>query len=133
MGIGFELAASVNPTRFVSATIQLRFREFSEDEFLLALSQPIGFQPNGPQIRTQHPQKPMMACPLTYQGILQFHWLVTEGVWRGGGLFIFGNKVAYDLLLDERRIPGKFGCTGTYCVEMHKEQTDKQTDKHSTL
>jgi hypothetical protein len=70
----------------------------------------------------------MMACPLAYQGILQFHWLETEGVfWEGGGLIISGKNVAHDLLLDERKIPGKFGCTGTHCVQMHKEQTNRQT------
>ena len=135
MDIRFDLAASRNPSRTVSATIQLRFRDFSKNEFLLVLSQPIGFQPNGPQIRTQHPRKPIVTCPLCENGILQFHWLETEGGLLGGGegLEIFGKKVAHDLLLDERRISGKFGCTGTYSGQMHSEQTDKQTNKHSSL
>ena len=85
MDIEFELAASKNPCRTVSATIQLRFRDFSKTEFLLVLSQPIGFQPNGPQIRTQHPGKPIVPCPLFENGILQFHWLETEGGLLGGG------------------------------------------------
>ena len=42
-------------------------------------------------------------------------------------LIIFGGKVALDLLLVEKRIPGKFGCTDTYSVQMHSEQTNKQT------
>ena len=42
--IGFELAAFLKPSRTVSATIQLRFRDFSKIEFLLVLSQPIGFR-----------------------------------------------------------------------------------------
>ena len=77
-----------------------------------------------------------MACPPTYQGILQFHWLKTEGVFLGGGgrrRVISGAKVAYDLLLDERRIPGKFGSAGTYGAHMHKEQTNRQKNKHSSL
>ena len=59
MGIGFELAASANPTSTASATTSLRFSDFSEDELLLVLSQPIGFRPNGPQIRSQQPRKPI--------------------------------------------------------------------------
>jgi len=72
---------------------------------------------------------------LLENGILQFYWLEIEGGLLGGGegLEISGEKVAHDLLLDERRIPGKFGCTGTYSVQMHSEQTDKQADKHSPL
>jgi hypothetical protein len=52
-----------------------------------------------------------------------------RGGLEGEGLIISWKKVAHDLLLDRRRIPEKFGSTGTYCVEMHKEQTDK----HSSL
>ena len=62
MGIGFEAAISVNLIGTVSAKIQLRFSDFSEDEFLLALSQPIGLQLSRLQIRTQHPRKPMVTC-----------------------------------------------------------------------
>ena len=67
MDTQFGLAASKNPCTTVSTTIQLRFRDFSKNEFLLVLSQPTGFQPNGPQIRTQHSLKP---CPLFENGIL---------------------------------------------------------------
>ena len=135
MDVRFDLAASKNPCRTVFATIQLRLRDFSKNEFLLALSQTIGFHPNGPRIRTQHPRKPIETCPLFENRILQFHWLETEGGLLGGGegLEISGKKVAHDLLLDERRIPGKFGCTGTYSVQMHKEQTNRQTNKLSSL
>jgi hypothetical protein len=38
-------------------------------------------------------------------------------------------EIALDLLLDKRRVHAKFGCTGSYRVQMHKEQTDK----HSSL
>jgi hypothetical protein len=37
---------------------------------------------------------------------------------RGEGLGISWKNVAHDLLLDERRIPGKFGSAGTYGVQM---------------
>jgi hypothetical protein len=122
MDIRFALVASRNPCRTVSASIQLRFRGFEKDGFLLVLSQPIGFQLNVTQIRTHGPRKTMMACPLFENGILEFHRLEIEG-----GLIILGKKVAHDLLLDDRRIPGKFSCAGMYCVQIHKEQTDKQT------
>ena len=38
---------------------------------------------------------------------------------------IFGKKVALDLLLVEKRIPGQLGCIGTYGVQTHKEHTKK--------
>ena len=38
-----------------------------------------------------------------------------------------GKKGAFDLLLHERRIPGKFGCIRSYGVETHSEQTNRQT------
>ena len=77
--VRFDLAASRNSSRTVSATILLRFRDFSKTEFLLVLSQPIGFQPNVPQIRTQHHRKPIGTRSLLENGIVQFHWLETEG------------------------------------------------------
>jgi hypothetical protein len=55
------------------------------------------------------------------------------GHFLGEGPNIFGNKIVVDLLLVEKRIPGKFGCTGTYCVKMHKEQTNKQTDRQTNI
>ena len=57
--------------------------------------------PKGPQIRTQHPRKPIVTCPLFENGILQFHWLEIKGGLLGGGegLEISGKKVAHDLLL----------------------------------
>ena len=120
---------SGNPSRSVSPTIQLRFRDFSKNEFLLVLIQPVGFKPNGPQIRSQHPQKPLVTCLLFENGILQFHWLETEGdLFRGEGLVIFGKKVVLDLLLVEKRIPRKFGCTGTYSAQIHIEQTNRHTN-----
>lgn len=64
-----------------------------------------------------------MTCPLFENGILQFHWLETEGVW--GGLIISEAKVVYDLLLDKMSIPGKFRGTGAYGVETYEEHTDK--------
>ena len=85
MDIEFELAAFKNPSKTVFTSIQLRFRDFSKNEFLLVLSQPIGFHPNRPRIRTQRPRKAMMTCPLFENGILQFHWLETDGDLLGGG------------------------------------------------
>jgi translation initiation factor RLI1 len=41
-------------------------------------------------------------------------------------------KAVVDLLLDERMIPGKFGCTGYYGVVMHKEQTNKHSSLYIT-
>ena len=38
---------------------------------------------------------------------------------------IVEKEIALDLPLDERRVHAKFGCTGSYRVQMHKEQTDK--------
>ena len=70
MDIEFELAVSENPCSTVSATKELRFSDFSVDEFLLVRSQPIGFQPNGPQIRTHRPRKPMATCRLSDLGVL---------------------------------------------------------------
>jgi hypothetical protein len=40
---------------------------------------------------------------------------------------ILGRKVSYDLLLDERVFPAKFHCICSYRVQMHNEQTHKQT------
>ena len=121
-----------NSSSTISATIPLRFRDFSKNEFLLVLSQALGFQPNGPQIGTQHPRKPILTCPLLEKTEYcnSIGWkprgIFLEG--GGEGLIISGKKIALDFLLDERRIPGKFGCTGTYCIQMHEEQTDKQTN-----
>jgi len=39
----------------------------------------------------------------------------------------FRQKVVVDCLLDERMIPGKFGCICLNGVEMHKEHTYIQT------
>ena len=64
MDIEFELAVSENPCSTVSATMELRFSDFTVDEFLLVRSQLIGFPANGPQIRTHRPRKPMVTCPL---------------------------------------------------------------------
>jgi hypothetical protein len=89
MDIRFDLAAPRNPYKTVSATIQSRFRHFSKNEFLLVPSQPIEFHSNGAQIRTHRARKPTMACPLTYRGILKFHWLETEG---GGRAYHFLEK-----------------------------------------
>jgi hypothetical protein len=63
---------------------------------------------------------------------LSRHTAIPLGGNRGGsfgreGLVIFGKKVAHDLLLDERIVLGKFGCIRSYGVEMHKEQTNRQT------
>jgi hypothetical protein len=114
------------PLQDCFATIQFRFTDFSKTEFLLVLSQSIGFHQSEARIRAHRPRKPVMACPLTYQGILQFHSLETEGVfWGGGRTHYFSRKSSsLDLLLVEKRIPGKFGCTGAYGVRMHKEQTN---------
>jgi hypothetical protein len=55
--------------------------------------------------------------------------LEIAGVGGGAKDFTFsGKKIALDLLLDQKRIPGKFGCNDTYCVEMHKEQANGQTN-----
>jgi hypothetical protein len=40
---------------------------------------------------------------------------------------ILDRNITLDLLLDERGGHAKFGCTGSYRVQMHKEQTNKQT------
>jgi hypothetical protein len=127
MDIRFAIVTSRNPSRTVSTTIQLRLRDFSKNEFLLVLSQPIGFHPNRAHIRTQHPRKPIVTCPLFENGVMQSHWLEIEGVFWGGRTYNFREKIALDLLLDERRIPGKFGCASTYGVQMHQEQTDKHS------
>jgi hypothetical protein len=52
--------------------------------------------------------------------------------YSGGGtpeVKILDEKVVPDLPLDERVSPPKFGCTGSYRDQMHKEQTNK----HSSL
>jgi hypothetical protein len=41
---------------------------------------------------------------------------------------ISDRKVALDLPLNERGGYAKFSCTGSYRVQMHKEQTNKQTN-----
>ena len=144
MSIGFELAASANPTSTVSATTSFRFGEFSEDEFLSALSQPIGFRPSGPQIWSQQPRKPTGTCSLFDHGILfssspipknAANLLVenTGGRLWGGGPIIPRNKVALDLPRDLGKVPGKFGDAGYYRDRMHSEQTNRQTNRHSSL
>ncbi len=55
--------------------------------------------------------------------------MYTGGPFAGGGPIFFRQKVVVDLLLDERMVPGKFGCTNSYGVEMHKEPAYK----HSSL
>jgi hypothetical protein len=139
MGIGFELAASVNPTSTVSATIQLRLRDFSEDEFLLVLSQPIGFHPNRLQIRSQQRRKPIVSCPLFDHGLLFSSSPIPRNaaillVGNIGGSFgwerciIFGKKVGLDLPLGLGKVHGKFGDASYYRDRMHSEQTNKQTN-----
>jgi hypothetical protein len=51
------------------------------------------------------------------------------GLFMGEESIVSGREVALDLPLGRRRVPGKFGCTGCYGTQMHKEQTDK----HSSL
>ena len=70
MDTEFELAVSENRCSTVSAIMELRFSDFSIDEFLLVRSQLIGFQANRSQIRTHRPRKPTMTCPLRDHGVL---------------------------------------------------------------
>ena len=44
-----------------------------------------------------------------------------------GGPMFFRQKVAVDFLLDERMVPEKFRCICSYRIQMHEEQTNKQT------
>ena len=46
---------------------------------------------------------------------------------------ILGWKLPYDLPLVKRVFPAKFHCIWSYRVQMHNEQTDRQTDRHSSL
>ena len=46
---------------------------------------------------------------------------------------IFGKKIALALLLIEKRISGKFDCTGTCYAQMHKEQTNKHSSSYIRL
>ena len=132
MDTGFKLAGFGNRSRSVSAKILLRSASFRIDRFLLALRQPIGFQPNGTQIRTHRCRKPLVTRPWCDRGFLEGRSPIPRNAViplagnRGGlgGFIISGQKVALDLLLDERKIPRKFGFPGTYRVQMHSEQTN---------
>jgi hypothetical protein len=44
---------------------------------------------------------------------------------------ILDGKVVLDLLLDERVCYAKFGYTGSYRAQLHKEQTNNPTNKQS--
>ena len=83
------------------------------------------FKAIGPQIRTHRPRKPLVTCLLCAHKVLLSSspiltnaaiWLFrhTGGPFAGGGPMFFRQKVVVDLLLDERMIPAKFGCTGSY-------------------
>jgi hypothetical protein len=50
----------------------------------------------------------------------------TDGPFLGGGSMLSEKGIVLDLPPNERRVHAKFGCTGSYCVQMHKEQTNKQ-------
>ena len=66
-----------------------------------------------------------MGCPVTYQGILQFHRLETDGGLLGEEEpTISRKKVALDLPLDLGKIHGKFGDASFYRDRMHSEQTN---------
>jgi hypothetical protein len=144
MGLEFELAASRNHYRTVFAKTQFPLAGFLAAQFLLVSSQPIGFQVNECQIRIHHPRKPMMTYLRFDHGVLlnTFPTLPNAaislvryivGLLADRGSIFFSVKLVVDLLLDERVYPAKFGCICSYGIEMHKEQTDRQTDKDSSL
>jgi hypothetical protein len=132
MDIGFELAGYRNRYRTVSAKIQFRSTGFLAAQFPLVSSQLIGFQVNESQIRIYHPRKPMMTYLLFDHGVLLSTSTMlmnttvrlvghTDGRFLDGGPMLSEKEIARDLPLDERRVHAKFGCTGSYCVQMHKE------------
>jgi hypothetical protein len=51
----------------------------------------------------------------------------TDRPLMGGGPMLSEKGIVLDLLLDERRVHAKFGCTGSDRGQMHKEQTDKHS------
>ncbi len=51
-----------------------------------------------------------------------------DGLLLSGGPMLSEKEIVFYLPLDERRVHAKFGCSGFYCVQMHKEQTDRQTN-----
>ncbi len=48
-------------------------------------------------------------------------WLVghTDGSFLGGGHMLSGKGIALDFFLHARRVHAKFGCTGSYRVQIH--------------
>ncbi len=51
----------------------------------------------------------------------------TDGPFLGGGPMLSEKRIVLRLPLDERRVHAMFDCTDSYCVQMHKKQTDKQS------
>ncbi len=73
-----------------------------------------------------------LSCKLTLTLLMHglFGWdtycsALTMGLLSTPEVKILNRKVVLDLLLDERVWHAKFGCTGSYRVQMHKEQTNK--------
>ena len=81
MDIGIELAASVNLSCAATASFQWRFRDFSEDEFLLVRS-------HGLRIRSQRPRKPLVTCSLFDHGVLCRSYPIP----RNGAVLLVGNS-----------------------------------------
>jgi hypothetical protein len=57
----------------------------------------------------------------------------THGLFLGGRPMLSKKGIVLDLSLDERRVHAKFGRTVSYCVRMHKEQTNKHSSIYIRL
>jgi hypothetical protein len=139
MDIGFELAAYRDSYRTVSRKIQFSLAGFLASQFLLFSSQTTGFQVNKSLIRTHRPKKIYGDLYLWFDhGMLLSTSSILmnvairlvrhiDGLLLSEGPMLSEKGIVLYLPLDERRAHAKFRCSGFYCVQMHKERTEKQT------
>jgi len=131
MDLEFELGASRNPYRTVFAKTQFSLVGFLAAQSLSVSSQPTGFQVKEPQIRTHRPRKPAVTYLRFDHGVLLSTSPIlintairlvgrTDGPILGRGPMVSENSPRPSLY--ERRVHTKFGCTVSYCVQMHKER-----------
>ena len=79
----------------------------------------------------------MEICPLCHHGVLSGRSPMvknaaillagnTRGLWKD--LLFLKNKLALDLLLDERKVHANFACTGAYSAQIHEARFDHPGD-----
>jgi hypothetical protein len=121
----YPCPAKATPLFFSNTSISVDFR-------------PQNFAPNGPQIQSQRPRKPMVTCALFDPGVLFSGSSIprnvaillvgnTRGSFRRGWAHYFREKIALDLPQDVVKACVNFGDASYYRDRIHSEQTNKQT------